>query len=177
MSDNRIMVEWQGATRCLKEWAQHFGVNYRTFYCRYKRYGMAEAVAMNDPKNKHYKGNVVPPRTHTFDGKTMTLAQWADHLGVTKTCLANRLCRHPIAVAFTMTAKVPKVIVWRGEAKTIREWAASIGVDYKTLHARLKNHPMEVAMAMPDQSKARRAMRRISHPVHGWLPPQREVRP
>jgi len=74
----------------------------------------------------------------TWDGKTMTLKQWADHLGWKYGLLASRWKKGKRDADLFAEPKWERnmVVEFNGETKTLRKWAADTGVPYETLYWR-----------------------------------------
>lgn len=77
----------------------------------------------------------------TWDGRTMTLKQWADHLGWKYGLLASRWKKGKRdADLFAEPAwDRNKTVTFNGETKTLRKWAQDTGVPYETLYWRNKH--------------------------------------
>lgn len=77
----------------------------------------------------------------TWDGKTMTLKQWADHLGWKYGLLASRWKKGLRDADLFAEPKRErnKVVEYNGKIKTLRKWAEDTGVPYETLHWRHKH--------------------------------------
>lgn len=80
-----------------------------------------------------------------YRGKTQTLAEWADELGIGYDALHGRLRRGwSIKRAFTTpigpapeNRQFPYEVEYQGETLALTEWAEQLGISYKTLHYRL----------------------------------------
>jgi len=89
------------------------------------------------------KGRVT---TITFQGKTMTLKQWATALGITTDMLHSRLRKGwPLEQALVPRLRQrDKRITFNGESLTVKEWSIKLGIPEFTLYGRLaKNLPLE----------------------------------
>ena len=77
----------------------------------------------------------------TWGGQTMTLKQWADHLGWKYGLLSSRWkAGKRGADLFAEPAwERNKVVEYNGEHKTLRKWAQDTGVPYETLYWRHKH--------------------------------------
>lgn len=78
----------------------------------------------------------------THNNQTMTLKQWAEHLGYTYALVAGRWKggeRDPAVILAPPKYERNKLVEWNGQAKTLAKWAEETGVPYVTLHWRHKN--------------------------------------
>lgn len=104
---------------------------------------------------------------HTHNGLTMTLAEWAKHLGLHHRTLAYRLRQKwPIERVLTSQklrgrCQSSPIIKHDGKAMTVAEWAKYLGLKHNTLHVRLmRGVPVSLALsprrlARQDQVKRR----------------------
>jgi hypothetical protein len=88
-------------------------------------------------------------------GKTRTIEEWADEIGVSARTIYCRAHRgNPISrVLFPGTLEQPiqgRIITFRGETKTVRQWAASLGISVQALKMRLKNWTKTRALTAPN---------------------------
>lgn len=91
-------------------------------------------------------------RTYTHDGKTMTLAQWADHLLVPQPTLNGRLNRGlPYEEVFAEgTLAHRNIITAFGETMTITEWGARTGLHPRVILSRMqRGETIEAALTRP----------------------------
>lgn len=105
------------------------------------------------------------PQLYSHAGRTMTLDDWAKHLGIPYQTLAHRLRqRWPIERVLTgqnLRGRCRSIIEHDGKAMTIAEWAKYLGLKHNTLYARLmRGVPINVALsrhrlARQDQAKHR----------------------
>ena len=76
-----------------------------------------------------------------FHGERKTLTEWAALMGLSFTCVDDRLRRGwSVEKALTTHSnfKPSRLLVVNGVAKTITEWAREYGINDTTIHARLK---------------------------------------
>lgn len=76
------------------------------------------------------------------NGMTMTLAQWADHLGWEYGMIASRWKKGKRGDALFAEPEYErnKVVEFKGQFKTLRKWADDTGVPYETLVWRHKHN-------------------------------------
>jgi hypothetical protein len=89
------------------------------------------------------KGRVT---TITFQGKTMTLKEWAADLGVSSAVLQSRLARGwPLEkVLVPRLRKRYEPITFNGMSLTVKEWSRKLGIPEVTLRSRLaKKLPLD----------------------------------
>lgn len=87
-SRNRL-ITFQGQTKSESEWARHIGIRHGTLLQRL-RYGWSLEKALTTPRLKPNSTRYI---IITFQGRTMSLVEWADHLGFKRKTLQCRLKR------------------------------------------------------------------------------------
>jgi hypothetical protein len=126
----------------------------------------ADDVSLATPtriKGTSDKGRVV----YDHDGKSQTIAEWADELGLTKTTLYDRLRRGWTigdAVSFGANTKPRgKGLEFNGRTQSLTSWAKEYGVPFGALFSRVKRGwPIEAALTTPISKPGRPAHR--GHP-------------
>jgi hypothetical protein len=91
----------------------------------------------------------------TFNGETMTVANWARRLGLSHDVLQARFDNGwPPERALTQRLRPStRMITFNGETKMLSEWAKGIGIKPHTLIARLKaDWPLERALVVAQQN-------------------------
>ncbi|HEV7335548.1 MAG TPA: hypothetical protein VGO06_06225 [Bosea sp. (in: a-proteobacteria)] len=104
---------------------------------------------------------------YSHAGRTMTLDDWAKHLGIPYQTLAHRLRqRWPIERVLTgqnLRGRCRTIIEHDGRAMTLAEWAKHLGLKHNTLYARLaRGVPVSLALSsgrLPRHAPIRRAPR------------------
>lgn len=153
----------RGITIC-SEWRMSF----RTFAKWSKENGYASGLTIERknvdagyfPANcmwaswKVQQNNKRNNRVIEFRGKTQTLMQWSEELGIGRIALTDRIdrCGWSIEKAFTepYKYKARQIISYNGEAKLVAEWAAQLGIKTKNLSRRLRNGmSLDVALSGP----------------------------
>lgn len=96
-------------------------------------------------------------RKLTYRGKTQTLIEWADELGIVAGTIAARLRRgwstaKTLSTALNATrAGQPhnqRLITYRGRTMNVKEWAAHFGIKHATLSKRLTTYGMSFEQAI-----------------------------
>lgn len=88
---------------------------------------------------------------YTWRGRTMTLTEWSEELGLSAGALSKRWNRYG---DFDAAQKV-REYTYQGETLTIREWAERYGLTYGTLKERLRRWgDLETALNMPSSDGA-----------------------
>ncbi|MCO5159819.1 MAG: hypothetical protein M9939_01675 [Mesorhizobium sp.] len=77
---------------------------------------------------------------HTHAGRTMTRAEWAEHLGVDRTTIRHHLERHGNLDRVGMPSRTPLLVEFEGQSRTLKEWAEHFGVSIPALHDHLKRN-------------------------------------
>ena len=91
----------------------------------------------------------------TFNGRTMSVAEWADEIGITRVALYARLRKGwPLERALTERSGGPAerapVYTYNGDALTLAEWAAKLGIPKNTLQVRIgRGWCVEAALGTP----------------------------
>lgn len=97
-------------------------------------------------------------RRLTFQGRTMTLRQWAKEFGFSANQISDRIntLKWPIERALTEAiGGSARQYTFEGETHTLHEWADIIGMRYCALWNRLefKKWPMELAIRKPKKGR------------------------
>lgn len=113
-------------------------------------------------------------RTHriTYRGKTQSMADWADDLGISYTLIRRRLragwsaedaFEKPVNTFLARTCRA-KRIVCNGESLTIAEWASRLGINEQTLRGRLRyGIPIELILSTTALTKNPRQAKRYTY--------------
>lgn len=95
----------------------------------------------------------------TFRGKTQTLQQWSDELGIAPNTIGQRL-RAGWDVDRALTEQVHNtnheyLVTYDGKTQRISDWANELGMPYKVLHNRIsyRKWPIEKALTTPWETK------------------------
>lgn len=94
------------------------------------------------------------PRRIAHGGRSLTLAEWAAELGVSRQALEQRLARYPIAVALDPAFERPtqyrvRGVTYGGRTQTQAAWAAELGITPSTLCRRIQRWGVERALSTP----------------------------
>lgn len=126
-----VNVEINGIIKCMKDWAEEFGISYSTVSDRRRR-GMNVIEALTKSVNQNEK--LIECR-----GKTLSIAGWAKEVGLTPKAISARIIRgwsYENAI-FTPEIKT-RIIEFQGQKKTTREWAKEIGISHSYINQRIK---------------------------------------
>ena len=91
-------LTFEGITQPIIEWALDYGITPEIIIARLER-GLSVATAITRPMQVapgqklpalQYSARSVPSRL-TYDGTTMSLNEWAQHIGISRHTLRNRL--------------------------------------------------------------------------------------
>jgi len=80
-----LLIEFDGKTLSIEQWAELLGISVQTIYCRRSQGLPNEQVLVN---NEGWRNK--PRATITFNGETRTLQGWADCLGIKPGTIAKR---------------------------------------------------------------------------------------
>jgi hypothetical protein len=100
----------------------------------------------------------------TFRGKTQTLKEWADEIGIKRSCLVARLDTMLWSIEDALTKPVDpsgynrknnRMICYNNKTQPLKKWAAELGIEYKALWARLNlGLSVHQSFTMPYKSMA-----------------------
>lgn len=92
-----------------------------------------------------------------FDGKAMTVSQWAEHIGVSADVLYKRLeIGMPLENALTQPAGFKNfAFEYEGRTQNLSQWAKESGIPYPCLHKRIVKYgwPFDRAITTPARHK------------------------
>lgn len=96
---NRV-VEFQGRSQTLAQWAQEYGIDWHVLRARLDRYGWSIEEALTTPVGERgYNRNT---RYLTFQGRTQSVSAWAREVGLARRTIRNRLAKGwPLEKALT----------------------------------------------------------------------------
>lgn len=97
--------------------------------------------------NKEQQNNRRDSHIVTYMGKTQTLAQWCEELGLDydKTQARINKLHWTIEKALGEKSNVKlRMVTYRGETKNLAEWCKELHLNLKTVHARLYKHNWSV---------------------------------
>ena len=89
--EKNIKITYRGLTKTLAEWADYTGMNYDHIRSRYRK-GWDTKSILESPKGKNHVERKTNSKSHTltYNGETLTVAQWAKKLGVSYEVLRSR---------------------------------------------------------------------------------------
>jgi len=100
--------------------------------------------------------NMRSNRVIAFRGVSRNLGEWAATLRISKTTLAERLSKWPIARALSVKNTPPskrarnRLLTWNGETMNLTEWAKRQGLTLRVLHYRVsRGWTTERALSTP----------------------------
>jgi hypothetical protein len=88
--ERTIWLEWKGERRCLKDWAEHLGIDYTCLWSRYSRGWSVDDILGQESGEPCHK-----PRPQTavkidYDGKSLTFREWSELTGISAKTLSSR---------------------------------------------------------------------------------------
>lgn len=108
-----------------------------------------EAKKQSQKKEKKAGGKQKEATMIEHDGKTQSIAEWAEELGIPVPTLRGRLRRGwTIEEALKADRKYGSVIEFNGKALTLTEWAKELGIPRATLNGRLNIRKWSVERAL-----------------------------
>ena len=147
----KVCDEWLGkdGAKNFAEWAYANGFDEN----KHQKEQSIDRIDVNgnyEPKNCRFTNAKVQAnnRTNTiiieFQGKSQSLQEWADELGISESTIRWRLNKG-YSTEKALTTKIRKTVsqgkkylTHKGNTKTVSEWARYLGIDSKILYTRLK---------------------------------------
>lgn len=147
----KVCDEWLGkdGAKNFAEWAYANGFDEN----KHQREQSIDRIDVNgnyEPKNCRFTNAKVQAnnRTNTiileFQGKSQSLQEWADELGISESTIRWRLNKG-YSTEKALSTKVRKTasqrkkyLTYKGNTKIVSEWAKYLGIDSGILYARLK---------------------------------------
>lgn len=161
------ILEHDGIQQPITEWALDYGITPAIIIGRLER-GMSVADAITIPMQTGFRGQRLPfvknnqvktrlkpvEETHTANGESKTLTEWAAEIGVSKSTLDKWLKKLTIEQAIahgekTKASRPNTLHTINGQSKTLTEWAAEIGIEVSALYNRLRHMTLEEALVAP----------------------------
>lgn len=98
---------------------------------------------------KEQNNNQRTNRLITYQGKTLTLKQWCDLLGLNYGSVKSRLNKYhyPVEKLFSKYNNNFHMISYKGKTLSIKEWSCELNIPYKTLLQRLSVYHWSVERA------------------------------
>lgn len=145
------MVTFNGVTKACHEWAREFSIPKTTLYARLNG-GWPIEKALNTPVQQHARHGY--RRRLEFEGRSLTIGEWAKEKGIAKTVIYLRL-GYGWSVERTLTTPVKTMVrtdpprhprkarrkervVLSFRGKSISEWAAISGVSTLAIYKRIR---------------------------------------
>ena len=133
ISTYKKLIEYNGETHSMHEWARITGIKYETIYSRIKK-GWPIGQAL---------GYDIKGRMLEYNGEAHYAAEWARITGINKATISLRLKNDwPINEVLGFKehySRNKRHITYNGEIHNICEWARITGIHFHTIWARLKN--------------------------------------
>lgn len=143
LSSNRWLT-YQGKTQTVSQWSRDLGLTSPSLHQRIRQGGPIEDILGPRRNERHQE-----TRELTFNGKTQSLGDWADELGIPRERLWNRIFTKNMPLEQALQSGVldgSKIVTYQGKTQTVLEWSKELGIDWLTLHRRLRRMPLERAM-------------------------------
>lgn len=159
----RVCDEWKNDYKSFLEWSLSNGWSKGMQLDRIDNNGNYE------PLNCRWitqQRNLLNKRTNTkitYNGRSQTVTEWANELGIHVNTLRKRIAKWGIESAFSTpidkrySREVSRrYIEFNGKTKTLTEWAREIGISHVSLEKRIKNWGVEEALTRPVQERYKR---------------------
>lgn len=138
-----------GKTLTALEWAKELGIERITFYRRVQKCLPPEKLFAVG-----YLSSIQPNsrRMLTYQGKTMAVRDWANHLGVRYHTFVSRLYRNmPLDVAMTpgrlAKRRTGTLFTYNGKTQSMAAWGRDLGLTRERVRQRIKKHGVEYALS------------------------------
>lgn len=78
-------------------------------------------------------------RVIKYKGKTQTLSQWAEEIGIKQTVLSSRVtkCKLPLDKIFKKENLKLRKITYQNKTQSLKEWCKELGLNYSRVHSRI----------------------------------------
>lgn len=138
---------YKGKTLTITGWSEELGIPHSTLHRWLLKYPAEIVLSGNVPRIA--KGGL-PVQTFTCEGKTLTVEQWAEELGLTVSAVYRRLGRYQPEVALSKSFKQSrpqtKILTCNGKTGTVEQWANWLGISRAALRRRIREYQPEVAL-------------------------------
>ena len=132
---NNRLLSGNGVTKTLAEWSETTGRSVQTIHSRLRR-GWSHDQALFSASVRRSD----QAEQHSFDGKTMSLKQWSEHLGYNYDALkARRKYGWSIERILTTPVMSEVELELNGVVLTRKQWAERTGIKAKTIAKRLSD--------------------------------------
>lgn len=148
----KVCDEWMNSWYAFCDWAEANGyndmltldrINPNGDYCPSNCRWVSRKEQANNRSNNHML---------TYNGKTQTIKQWAEEIGLSETCVEQRVnAGWPIERVLTEPhhdTNRERLITYNGITKRLYEWANELGIKYKVLQNRLDLHHWTIEKAL-----------------------------
>lgn len=149
-------ITFNGITMSLSQWARQLNMSHTALSSRFRRGWTVEEALATTPGTPRTQDELI-----TCNSQTMSLTDWARHLGMCRKTLQNRL-DHGWSIEKTLTRppsqqgrKDNRVLTFVGKTLTVAAWAKETGLKVATIKKRLKNKwSVERALTEPVKGKS-----------------------
>lgn len=156
----RNMIEVDGVSKTVEEWASHLGVKTQNLYSELSR-GKRRGLSRADIIRKALKRNHERLAMIELDGETMTRQQWANRLGMVLSAfkakmdirlahgvseseaLRNIVTGENIKKIARRPYKSARFIDYDGKSLTIDQWAGVLGKKSRTLRMSIRHRTLK----------------------------------
>lgn len=88
--ERTVYLEWKGEKRCLTEWAEVIGIDYKCLWSRYDRGWSVEEILGQQSGEPLKKPRPDRSLKIEYDGRSLTLVEWAKETGISHKTLSSR---------------------------------------------------------------------------------------
>lgn len=154
----KVCEEWQNSFLEFRSWALSNGYKEGLTIDRINVDGNYEPSNCKWSTQKEQQNNKTSNHLLTYHGKTLTINQWSEELGIKREIIKDRLrWGWSVEDIFETPVRECKNIEYEfnGETHNLKTWSSIVGIPYDTLHYRVhkSNWTIDKALTIPVQKR------------------------
>ena len=134
-----ICEEWRNSFERFYEWAIKNGYNESLSIDRIDNSKGYSPDNCRWATRKEQANNQRSNHLITYNGRTQTMKQWAEELGITYTCLRSRIntYKYSIEKAFEISNLHEVSITYKGKTQNLKTWCRELELNYGSIRSRI----------------------------------------